>query len=267
VQSAVSRQIASLERIVGVRLVDRTRGHPRVALTPAGRLFGAHARDILVRLDAARADLRSVDGGPLRLGVSRSVPAALLGATLARLEGVPVTMVDSLADRELYARVAAGELDVGCAELPLDGGPLRHRTLAVDPVVLLVPAGHALAGSAPPPALADIGELDLIANAGWRMLGLIEDQLAAAGFRDRVACRAGSDATVQALVAAGLGAALVPRLAVDDRDPGVAIVDLDGLLPARRLVAVWHAERRHGSVFESVLAAAEAAGAAVLSAG
>ncbi len=88
VQSAVSQQIAALERLVDVRLVDRTRGHAGVQLTEAGTLLLTHADRIMAQLAAARADLDALArGGPdhLRVGVSATVATSVVPDLLIRL--------------------------------------------------------------------------------------------------------------------------------------------------------------------------------------
>src|SRR5207244_11763535 len=87
-QSAVSQQIAQLERSVGVRLVDRPGGPRQVDLTDAGRLLLRHAESIVAQLDAAKADMAALaEGadGPLRVGNYQSSGARLLPALLHRL--------------------------------------------------------------------------------------------------------------------------------------------------------------------------------------
>src|SRR6266487_3347155 len=84
-QSAISQQIAMLERIVGQRLIDRPGGPRPVSLTEAGELLLRHADAIAARLQAAQADLAALDAGdagPLRIGTYQSVGAKILPAVL-----------------------------------------------------------------------------------------------------------------------------------------------------------------------------------------
>ena len=84
-QSAISQQIATLERIVGQRLIDRPGGPRPVSLTEAGELLLRHADAIAARLQAAQADLAALDAGesgPLRIGTYQSVGARILPALL-----------------------------------------------------------------------------------------------------------------------------------------------------------------------------------------
>src|SRR5712691_7554175 len=89
-QSAVSQQIATLERIVGERLLERPGGPRAVSLTEAGELLLRHAEAIVARLDAARADmaaLRAGETGMLRVGTYQSVGARVLPAVMRRFRG------------------------------------------------------------------------------------------------------------------------------------------------------------------------------------
>src|SRR5690349_2205411 len=84
-QSAISQQIAVLERIVGQRLVDRPGGPRPISLTEAGELLLRHADAIAARLHAAQADLAALDAGdvgPLRIGTYQSVGAKVFPALL-----------------------------------------------------------------------------------------------------------------------------------------------------------------------------------------
>jgi DNA-binding transcriptional LysR family regulator len=251
VQSAVSQQIAALERLVGARLVERTRGHSEVSLTELGEALAEHARAILTRLDAACADLHAAAHGARRvsLGLSQSLAARLLPPILKTLSRrtptLEVCATEAISEPELFELVQSGTLDVAFAELPLDGGPFETRKLLTDDTVLVLPAGHD--PILENPTLAEIAQLDLIRPTSWRTLELLETEFAAAGLRLHFTAGSSTDAGVQALVADGIGGALMPRLAVELGDPRIRTIELDHqLLPERTIVAFWHAQRHHG---------------------
>src|ERR1051325_44378 len=111
-QSAVSQQIATLERIVGERLIERPGGPRAVSLTEAGALLLRHAEAIVARLDAARADMASLRAGTtgtLRVGTYQSVGARVLPAVMRRFRnehpGVVVELHEPTADAELYTLI------------------------------------------------------------------------------------------------------------------------------------------------------------------
>src|SRR6476620_1499944 len=146
VQSAISEQIAALERIVGQQLVVRSRGAGSVELTDAGELLLAHANAILARVKAAEADLGALaDGsaGSLRLGIYQSVGARVVPRLLPRYArdwpDVRVLPQESPTDAGLFELVERGELELSFADLPLHPGPFDSVELMNDPYVLVEP--------------------------------------------------------------------------------------------------------------------------------
>ncbi len=254
VQSAVSQQISRLEQLIGLRLLTRTRGQAGVELTEAGALLLAHSERILSRLAAAQADLRALGDGrettEIRVGTTQSVATRVLPAVVAGLHGsapdLQVTATESGNDADHFEAVERGDLDIAFAELPLLPGPFAFTELLSDPSVLIVQSGSPLAARGTPPALAEIAALPLIRHPTWRTMRLVEDRLRAGGLTPNYRFRSETNAAVQALVAAGVGAAIMPRLAVDEDDPRTAVIDLGAQLPARALALYWHRDRRHG---------------------
>jgi molybdate transport repressor ModE-like protein len=246
VQSAVSQQVAELERIVGERLVERSPGAGTVSLTGAGRLLVGHAESILARVTAARADLAALDRHPrLRVGLDGAVGARLLPAALALLDpeaAVRIALEEDGDDAALLDRVAAGELDVAFAELPLPEGPFAWLELVEDPCVLLVPSRSPLAEQPQPPSVTDLAAMPLVALDRSRFQARVDAVLGCHGHVRHVQ-RVSSCAAARALVAAGAGAAILPRLGVDAADPDTVAIELPDL-PPRTLVLAWHGERR-----------------------
>jgi DNA-binding transcriptional LysR family regulator len=252
VQSAISQQMARLEALLGVRLIDRERGTGPVALTEAGRLILKHSSAIMQRLDAAQADLATITNGrgrTLRLGACETVASSLLpsvvGACPPNVALLPTELPDEAAGFDL---VADGSLDVAFATLPLDAGPFAYLELAVDPSVLLVHESSELARAGSVPTLSALEPLRLIRHERWRMAGLVEGALRASGVEPSFVMSARTPAMIQALVAEGLGAAILPALSVTSSDPRIVAVDLGGQLPSSMIVAFWHHDREltHG---------------------
>src|SRR5919199_32307 len=159
-QSAISQQIAALERIVGERLIERPGGPRPVSLTEAGQLLLRHADAIVARLAAAKADLQALSGGEagtLRIGIFQSVGERILPEVMRRYtEGWPkvgLALTESASDAELLELVERGELDLTFADLPLTDGPFDSVELLRDPYVLVVPADSELADRAAPPTV------------------------------------------------------------------------------------------------------------------
>jgi molybdate transport repressor ModE-like protein len=245
-QSAVSQQIATLERIVGQRLVERPGGPKPVSLTEAGRLLLTHADAIAARVAAAQADLMALsegEAGTLRVGVFQSVGQRILPELMQRYlkawPQVKVTLTESANDEELLALVERGDLDLTFSDLPLTEGPFESVELLRDPYVLVVAADSPLADGDTPPPLREVAELDLIGHKHCRTLKQLE-----ANIRRPLhfVFRSDHNQTVQALVASGVGSALVPRLTMDPQDDSTKMLELPKL-PPRIIALAWHRDR------------------------
>jgi len=245
-QSAVSQQIAALERIVGQRLVERPGGPKPVSLTEAGRLLLTHADAIAARVAAAQADLEALgngEAGSLRVGVFQSVGQRILPELMRRYlrawPEVDVTLTESANDEELLSLVERGQLDLTFADLPVTEGPFEWVELLRDPYVLVVAADSPLADRERPPSLREIAELDLISHKHCRTVQRIEPLF---GRPVDFVFRSDHNQTVQALVASGVGSALVPRLTMDPEDPTTVMIELPKV-PPRVIALAWHRDR------------------------
>jgi molybdate transport repressor ModE-like protein len=245
-QSAVSQQIATLERQVGQQLVERPGGPRPVSLTEAGQLLLRHAEAIAARVAAAQADLAALgdgEAGRLRVGVFQSVGQRILPELMRRFAGswpqIEVTLTESADDTELLSLVERGELDLTFADLPPIDGPFDSLELLRDPYVLVVPADSELALRPTPPSLREVANLDLIGHKHCRSLARVEG-----AFRQplRYVFQSDHNQTVQGLVAAGVGNALMPRLTMDAADESTTLIELPKL-PARVLAIAWHRDR------------------------
>jgi DNA-binding transcriptional LysR family regulator len=264
-QSAISQQIAVLERIVGQRLVDRPGGPKPISLTEAGGLLLTHADGITARLRAAQADLSALgagDAGPLRIGTYQSVGARVLPTLLHRFRGdwpkIDVTLVESADDRELLALIESGEVELSFVVFPLRPGPFESVELMRDPYVLLVPKSSPLAVRDRTPTLREIVELPLIGYRSCRTTEQVEERLRVAGREPHVVFRSDDNYTVQGMVAAGIGAALVPLLTVDPSDERITVIDLADRVPARLIGVAWHRDRLRTPAAGAFVAAAQA---------
>jgi DNA-binding transcriptional LysR family regulator len=245
-QSAVSQQIAALERIVGQRLVERPGGPKPVSLTEAGRLLLTHADAIAARIAAAQADLTALgegQAGTLHVGVFQSVGQRILPELMRRYmrswPQVKVTLTESANDEELLASVERGDLDLTFSDLPLPDGPFDSVELMRDPYVLVVAADSELALRERPPSLREIAELELIGHKHCRTVRRLETNF---GRPLEFVFVSDHNQTVQALVASGVGSALVPQLTMDPDDETTVMIDLPKL-PPRVIAIAWHRDR------------------------
>ncbi len=253
-QSALSTQVAKLEREARTQLLERT--NKGVRMTPAGAQFLARARRILAEVDEAKADLMLLRGsltGVLRLGVinvsGQSAPHVdeALAAFHRKHPAVEIHIQDP-GSHGIIAGLRAGELDLGLigfyeSEIPSD---LAHRVLADHEVVAVVDPGHRLAGE------MSVGLADLAAH------GPAVELRSASGLRyyiDKAFDDLGVSRTVAFEVATtdesiryaslGMGFALVPRSTVelDQLRHHVAVLSLEGAR-LRHPVALVHRRPR-----------------------
>jgi DNA-binding transcriptional LysR family regulator len=264
-QSAISQQIATLERIVGLRLVERPGGPRPISLTEAGRILLRHADAIQARLLAAKADMSALeagDAGRLRVGTFQSVGTRVLPSLLRRFSearpNVEIVLSESSDERELLELIERGELDLTFWTLPVSPGPYHSVELLHDPYVLVVPAGSPLASLRRPPSLKEIAMQPLIGFNHCTAMDQVETQLGSSGRAPSFVFRSDNNGTVQGLVGAGVGISVAPLLTVDEDDERVEIVDLQGRIPPRVIGLVWHADRHRSPAAEAFVESAVA---------
>src|SRR5665213_350138 len=254
-QSAVSQQISALEAETGMTLLER---HPRgVSLTAAGQTLVGHAEGILARLESAEEALSAIAG--LRGGRLRMASFPTAGATLmplaiatfrARYPEVELTLAEGEPE-QIVPRLRAGELDLALlfefGESPLGealGEGITRVELLEDPLYLALPRDHALAGKRKL-RLEDLREEAWVQTSSSSPCARhVVRSCHAAGFEPRVAFESDDYQTVQGLVAAGVGVALIPELALSVVREEIVIRALSPHPPARRVIAATPAATR-----------------------
>ena len=256
-QSAISQQIAALERAVGQRLVERPGGPRPVALTEAGTLLLRHADSIVAQLDAAEADLAALAegaAGPLRVGIFQSVGARILPGLLRRFREawprVEVRVREETNAADLVRLLEHGELDLAFADLPLPEGPFEWNEILRDPYVLVVPKDDPLAQRESAPPLRELAGRPLVT---WRQLGEPETFLRGRVPDLNVVFRSDDNGTLMGLVAEGLGYAVVPQLVVNPRNPAYVALPFGNRVPPRQLAIVWHRDRYRSAAAEAFI--------------
>ncbi|MEU8652414.1 LysR family transcriptional regulator [Streptomyces sp. NPDC048737] len=255
-QSAVSQHIAALEQDLGAPLLTRR----PVAPTAAGERLLEHAGPLLLRLDAARADVVRIAAAPVHGLTLATSSTALTPAALAALPPAGVTL-RVLARDEVPAAVAAGTADLGLVDglaapsdpLPLpDVAPLTTYGVGEEPVGVLLPTAHPLARRTG----LRLGDL---ADARWidaPDTGLPLPRLRAAsggrGFRPALRYEGTDVRVLTALAAAGHGLTVLPRSATAGA-PGVVVVPLTGPRIVHRVELV-HAGTPTGAARDLVAA-------------
>jgi DNA-binding transcriptional LysR family regulator len=264
VQSAVSQQIDFLERTLDVRLIERARGSYPVALTDAGRLVLGHFEDILIKFGAAWADVEALSrgrAGAVHVAAAANVEVPILPEVLARLahESRVHVRATQQFDDDACAAVAENRVDAALISGPVPDAPLVAHRLIEDPLVMLVHSDAPLARRGTAPRLTELGSLALIGRSAARDTETAYAEFEALGIQPRIVHASDNDATVHALVANGVGAAILPALSVDWDDDAVAALPLEKSVRPRVLSLVWHAERELTPTLETFFDATIAA--------
>ncbi|GGP47587.1 LysR family transcriptional regulator [Streptomyces abikoensis] len=270
--SAVSQQLSKLEREAGQRLLVKSgRG---VRLTDAGRLLAEHAGRILSQVELAQSDLEAQRGhavGELRLGAFPTAARGLFPAALMALRAQHPQLRARLVEMEQEEAVEGtvrGDIDLAVVldwynkPLPVPDELVRTPVLD-DPVDIAVPAGHPLADRTDVSLtdFADFAEDEWIA---WPKGEFCHDWLMSTlrgqGIEPRISHMAEEHATQLALVAAGLGIAVAPRLGRGPLPEGVRAVPVRHTM-CRHVFAIWRADAdRRPSIRAVADALREAAG-------
>src|ERR1700730_7011839 len=251
-QSAVSQQISALEAETGMTLLER---HPRgVSLTAAGQTLVGHAEGILARLEAAEAALSGIAGlrgARLRMASFPTAGATLMPLAIATFRsaypGVELTLAEGEPE-EIVPRLRAGELDLAllfefAGETPLQEGMTRVELLE-DPMYLALARAHALASKGKL-RLEDLrGESWVQPSRSSPCARHVVRSCHAAGFEPQVSFESDDYQTVQGLVAAGVGVALIPELALSVVRGDIVIRALSPSPPVRQVIAATPAGAR-----------------------
>jgi DNA-binding transcriptional LysR family regulator len=259
-QSAVSQQIAALEREAGTVLVQRSaRG---VRLTEAGEALVRHAEAVLARLAEAEAELEAIAGlrgGRLRLAAFESAAASLMPLAIAAFRAAHPAIELSLilAEPDQSApMLKSGELDLALGfdsriRAEVDGIARRH--LLSDPMYLVLPADHPLVHKRNV-RLSDFAEDPWIAGIyDCECNRLIMRACAVAGFEPRIAFETDDYTAMQGFVAAGVGVSLIAELGLTSVRDDIAVRALGRDTPVREVYAATAADAYRTPATEAML--------------
>ncbi|MET7405446.1 LysR family transcriptional regulator [Streptomyces parvulus] len=257
--SAVSQQLANLARQLGVELL-RAQGR-RVRLTDAALLVLRHTEAVFEQLERAEAELAAYvrgEAGEVRVGAfSTAVPALVVPAVTALRATHPAVAVRvrEAEAQEAYELLGAGEVDLAlslAAQAPSAADPRFTRVpLLADPLDVALPHGHPLA-RAEDLRLSDLAAEPWIFGTSGPWSDITRGACEAAGFRPHRGHAAAGWTAILAMVEAGMGVALVPRMAAVPRD-GVTMRELRTDRPVRHVVAAVRRGAGEGGAVGSVL--------------
>lgn len=240
-QPALSQQMKNLEEELGTALFIR--GRKETQLTAAGKAFLPRAEALLAQAEAAKAvvsDVAQLRGGRLVIAAIPSVSACLLPEVtraFAKLHAkVEMQLIEESSERVAEC-VESGRADIGFLQLPANKAAFESHTIITEPFVLLASRSHAVTKQ------KDVQLKHLSAESFIFYKGRARDTALEAcrkaGFEPRIACESGEVETVRALVAAGLGVAVVPQLAAGNLPKTIHSIPIREPRMQRQIAAVW----------------------------
>jgi DNA-binding transcriptional LysR family regulator len=252
-QSAVSQQVATLEKEVGMTLLERTREGPK--LTEAGRVLVNHANAAIARLEEAERDLAmlaGLEGGEVRIASFPSASATLLTSAVsdfvARYPKVRVS-VSEAEPEDSVPRLRAGEFDIALTFDYTSAPALAERD--VELTLLLEEAMHIALPTDHPLAAKPVVRLEELADEDWlsgscasSCADLVKAACHERGFAPRISFESDDLHVLQGFVARGLGVTLLPDLAMPTLRTDIVVRPVAPVPPMRR---VWAATRTEGS--------------------
>lgn len=242
-QPALSQQMKNLEAELGTALFNR--GRKEVQLTAAGKAFLPRAEGLITQAAAAKAvvsDVAQLRGGKLIIAAIPSVSACLLPEVIHRFskqhDKVELRLIEDSSER-VAASVESGLADIGFLQLPASKAAFTVQAIITEPFIVLVGKAHALARQKEPSvSLRQLAAESFIFYKG-RARDTALESCRKAGFEPHIVCESGELGTVSALVAAGLGLAVVPRLAAENLPKSIRTLAIRDPKMQRQIAAVW----------------------------
>ncbi len=231
-QSAISQQIAQLEKAAGLPVFDRPKGPRAAELTPAGRMLLVYARDSLNRIRAMDGDLdrlRRGVSGSLVIGTFQSVSAEMLPSIVQRMRtevpDVDIRLFETDDQTALLHGILDDELDLAFTVDTEDDPRLHSTLLGYDPFVVIAARGDLIGPVAGPD---DMNGHPIIGQPLSNVCQvLIDKRLGEMGVHPDYVFRSQDNGAVQGMVRSGMGRAIMPYLAIDPDDPDVVVVQIE----------------------------------------
>lgn len=249
-QSAISHQIATIERRLGITLFERPGGRGQVALTPLGELAYQHARrviDATVALDADIVAALAGERGTVRIGISQSscyVLAQPLAQLRRRTPGIEISLINCATAETLAQLLDRGQLDVGVyVNIEADE---RVVTIPLfdDAWMIIAHRDEEISHSSSVPLDALDGAEMIAWHNRWRSQASLEQLLRRRRIRPRIVYRTDDSFMIQTLVATGLGCACLGALSVQELiDPRLRRISIRDEVPARTLSLCYARQR------------------------
>jgi molybdate transport repressor ModE-like protein len=263
-QSAISQQVAALERIVGHRVLERSSGAQAVIPTAVGKIVLAHGEQIARQIASARAEVEAFAAtgqSVLRLGASPLANGSLLALGLGRLRGhapdLVVDVIEAHRDSDLLADVTAGRLDAAFVHGPIEAPELDYHLLYTDQFGVYV--GGRARQLERPLTIAELERTPFVGLSRSEPFERALETLRADGVSLHVVVRTSSLAALCGLVTQGAAAALLPQSVAT---PEMHAREVEVVLPTRTVAVAWRRVPAPRPTVEQFLAATQTAASA-----
>lgn len=245
-QSAVSQQVAALEKEVGMQLLERTSDGPK--LTPAGETLMGHADAVIARLEEAKRELTQIaglEGGRVRLisfpSASATIVTRAVGLFRERFPSIELELGEGEPE-DAIPQLRAGDYDIALGfdfrQHPHDvGRDLERELLLEEEMWVALPVGHPLAADEAI-TLTDLADEDWLCGRSGSCREHVMRLCSDTGFEPRVSFDSDDYQVLKGLVSAGLGVTLLPELALGDRPQGVVLKPVADKPTTRRVWAI-----------------------------
>lgn len=265
-QPAVSMQMKQLESLLGLTLLEQV--GKRLTLTQAGTELREHARDIALRVTdmaAAMDQFRALERGQLRLAVVSTANYFLPGVVAdfsRRHPGVRISL--QVANREaVLASLAANTADLAITGRPPDSPDIVAQHFMDNPLVVIAPPGHPLAGQSPVPLARLARETLVLREPGSGTRAALERHFAAHGLQIKPGCELGTNEALKQAVRAGLGLGMVSMQTIElELAAGcLVLLPVEGFPIVRQWFVVHRARKRLSAaaqIFRGMLLALDA---------
>lgn len=260
-QSAVSQQVAALEKEVGMQLLERTSDGPK--LTSAGETLMGHADAVICRLEEAERELTEIaglEGGRVRVvsfpSASATVVTRAVGIFRQRFPAIELELGESEPEVSL-PELRAGDYDIALTfdftAHPSDPGRDLERSLLLEESIwVALPPGHPLAAS-DSVKLADLAEEDWLCGRSGSCREYVARLCQDAGFEPNISFDSDDYQVLKGLVSAGLGVTMLPELALADGAPGTELRPIADRHTTRRVWAVTREGASRSPATEAML--------------
>jgi DNA-binding transcriptional LysR family regulator len=260
-QSAVSQQVAALEKEVGMQLLERTSDGPK--LTSAGETLMGHADAVICRLEEAERELSEIaglEGGRVRVisfpSASATVLTRAVGLFHQRFPSIDLELGEGEPE-ESIPLLRAGDFDIALgfdfSQHPHDvGRDLERELLLEESMWIALPPGHPLAASKAV-KLTDLADEDWLCGRSGSCREHVVRLCRDAGFEPEISFDSDDYQVLKGLVSAGLGVTLLPELALGDKAPGIELRPVSGKLTTRRVWAVTREATARSPATEAML--------------